>query len=108
MQFELPMDRKQYYLTIIYIFFSWWYVFFWRLAAKEIMILTPSKYPSFVAINYQVNTFSWRLKAAKLIPFLGGHQPPSKVISLAGDTFSWRFGNSNCASLFLVAKLPSK
>jgi len=104
MQFELPMDRKQYYLTIIYIFFSWWYVFFWRLAAKEIMILTPSKYPSLVAINYQVNTFSWRLKAAKLIPFLGSHQPPSKIIFFAGDTFSWYFGNFNSALFFFFGQ----
>ena len=106
MQFELPMDRKQYYLAIIYNFFSWWYVFSWRLAAKEIMILTPSKYPSLAAS--QANTFSWWLKAAKLIPFLGSHQPPSKVISLAGDTFSWHFGNFNSALLFLAAKPPSK
>jgi len=83
-------------------------VFPWRLVAKEIMISVPSKYPSLVAINCQVNAFSWRLKATKLIHFLGGHQPPSKVIFLAGGTFSWRFDNFSGALLFLAAKPPSK
>ena len=83
MQFELPMDRKQYYLAIIYNFFSCWYVFSWRLAAKEIMILKPSKYPSLAAINCQVNTFSWQLKAAKLITFLAAINRQVKFYILA-------------------------
>ena len=84
-------------------------MFSWRLTAKEIMILGPSKYSSFAAINCQVNTFSWQLKAAKLITFLGGHQSPSKVLYPCADcTCSWHFGNFNGALLFLAPKPPCK